>query len=306
MAAIKKRISSSLGDRLFMVLVYLFVFMFVVITAFPVYNVFVLSFNEGADAERGGIYLWPREFTLDNYKAVFNNSEFLVAGGTTILRTLVGTLTGLVFTALFSYALSRPDIMFRRFYVVMGAITMYFNGGLIPNYLLILNIGLFDSFWVYIIPMLFNMSFTLILISFFRAIPFALIESAKIDGAGEYRIFFQIIAPLSLASFATVGLFIAVQHWNTWFDTMVYTRDPQLITLPFLFMRMVESADYLEEAIRNTSDPQRLETLKGMLTVNSRSLQYACMTVALFPIAVTYPFLQKYFVKGVMVGSLKA
>ncbi|HPX48377.1 MAG TPA: carbohydrate ABC transporter permease, partial [Treponemataceae bacterium] len=177
------------------------------ITLYPVWYTIVLSFNESADTLMGGVYWWPRKFSLKSYQTVFLDKSITRAFGVTILRTLIGTVTNVLFTAMVSYAFSKKRLWGRRVYLALGTVTMFFNGGLIPYFIMIKNIGLYDTFWVYIIPALFNFWNLIIFMSFFREIPASVEESATIDGANDMRIFVQIILPLSMPVLATIALF---------------------------------------------------------------------------------------------------
>ena len=181
---------------------------------YPFYYSLVISFNEGIDASRGGIFFWPRKFTLENYQAVFKDENLLKAYGVTISRTLIGTVSSVLFTALFSYALAHKNLMGRRFYSMLLIISMYFGGGLIPYFILIKKIYLMNTFWVYIIPSLLSAFNAIIMMNFFRELPAELEESAKIDGANDVMIFFRIIFPISKPVLATIALFNGVGHWN--------------------------------------------------------------------------------------------
>jgi len=278
--------------------------LFTVVIVYPFYNCIVLSFNTGADAMRGHIYFWPREFTLENYKKVLTQDIFSTAAANSILRTVITTVLAIFFTAAYAYVISHRNLMFRKFYMVLGLITMYFSAGVIPTYLVIRDLGLYNNFAVYILPGLFSMFNAVLFYTFFCGIPAALEESAKIDGANEIVVLFRIMMPISMPVIATVALFVAVGQWNSWFDTMLYTKGGSLETLSHMFRKMLESAKYLETQITEASG-ESLEQLVSSQETNSITLQMAAMVITCFPIIVLYPFLQKYFVKGVMVGSIK-
>jgi putative aldouronate transport system permease protein len=214
----------------------------------------------------------------------------------TIIRTVVGTVTSLVFTAMFAYGLSK-QILFRRFYSMVGVITMYFSGGLIPFYFLLRSLHLLNTFWVYIIPYLCSFYNSLLLMANYRGIPPAVEESAFLDGARPIYIFFMII-PLSTPIIATIALFNGVWHWNDWYTTVIFTRSPALYTLPALLRNIIDQTQAQMEIAK------LVETVR--LTVTLEAVRYATMMVAVFPITVSYPFLQRYFVKGLLMGSVKA
>lgn len=266
---------------------------------FPFYNSVVLSLNEGKDAQLGGIYFWPRAFTLDNYKKVFVNAAIWRAFAVSTLRVITGTSLSLLVTSMFAYAASKPHLKFRKFYLSMVLVSMYFSGGLIPTFLVIRSIGLMNNFLVYIVTWAFNAFYSYIFLSFFRGMPAALIESAKIDGAGEWLIYFRIVMPLSKAPLAAVGLFTAVNHWNAWNDNMLYVKEESLTTLSYMFVRMIKSQEMLENAAAAVSEMGRASG------VSSITLQLATMMVSVVPILFVYPFVQKHFTSGIMIGSIK-
>jgi putative aldouronate transport system permease protein len=264
---------------------------------YPFYYCLVQSFNNGYDSRVGGVYWFPREFTLENYRTVFVNSKIVSTFTITILRTVVGTITSLLFTAIFAYGLSKK-ILFRRFYSLVGVITMYFGGGLIPYYFLLRSLHLLNTFWVYIIPSLCSFYNALLLMANYRAIPASVEESALIDGARPIYILLRIILPLSTPILATIALFNGVWHWNDWYTTAIFTRDPILYTLPTL----------LRDIINYTQNQTEIATRMNIVrsTVTLEAVRYATMMVAVLPITISYPFLQRYFVKGLLMGSVKA
>lgn len=273
----------------------------VICTVFPFWYCLVGSFNKGLDYMLGGVYFWPRAFSTANYSIVFSDRTILNAYSITILRTVVGTVSTILVTAMFSYAFSKKELVGRGIYAKLGIITMYFSGGMIPTYLTIKMLGLIDSFWVFIIPGLFGFYNVLLFNTFFREIPQSLIESAKIDGAGEYKIFFKIILPLSKPVLATIALFCAVGHWNSYFDAMLYTNKQSLQPIQLYLMKIIRTKAAAAQQISDASASLHVDED----AVNSTTVQYATMMVTVVPILLAYPFLQKYFVKGMMIGSLK-
>ncbi|WP_058486414.1 carbohydrate ABC transporter permease [Defluviitalea phaphyphila] len=268
------------------------------ITLYPIWYTLVLSFNDGTDAMLGGIYWWPRKFSLESYKAVFQNIGIIKAFGVTIARTVIGTVTNVLFTAMVAYAFSKKDLVGRKVYLTIGIITMFFNGGLIPNFLLMKNLGLLDSFWVYIFPTMFNFFNLIIFVSFFKEIPKALEESVMIDGANHFVIFWKIILPLSAPVIATIALFTGVFHWNDYFFGVIYINNPDLQPIQ----------TYLYKVIAQATSNQMLMNAPGGISkanITSTSIKLATMVITTFPIVCVYPFLQKYFVKGMLLGSVK-
>ena len=271
------------------------------VTAYPFYYCIIVSLNDGRDALRGGIYLWPRAFSLENYKAVFRISYIYNAAVITVMRTLIGTVCTIMFTGLFAYSLSHRNLRFRKFYMVVMIFTMYFSGGLIPYYMVLRFLGLMNKFAVYIVPGLLNAFYTIIMISFFREIPDSLEEAAKIDGAGYFYIFFKIIIPVSIPLFATMALFIGVYHWNAWSDAAFFVTSNSLKTLSFVLISLINQTE---------AAAQLAQTGVGTIGVRQaaivgETLRPAAMIVVVLPIILVYPFLQRYFVKGIMIGSVK-
>jgi len=297
------RVKETLPDRIFLTAVYILMGLLSIFFLYPFYYSVVISFNEGVDAMRGGIFLWPRSFTLDNYRLIFRDTMIVRAFLVTALRTVVGTLGTLIFNSLFAYALSRKSLIGRKWYIYIGMFTMYFWGGIIPLYMLIRQLGLLDSFWVYIIPNLSGFFTVLLFIAFYNELPSSILESAKIDGASEWTIYLRIALPISTAILATIALFSGVGHWNSWIETHLYVRNMDLQTLPYVLVRMI-NAGLAEEQLRASGDLLAFGAT-GESTLTANSVRLATMIVAIVPIMLTYPFLQKYFVKGIMLGAVK-
>lgn len=266
---------------------------------YPIWYVIVNSFSQGTEVLKGGIYWWPREFCIENYEAVFKNKEIFTSFGITVLKTVVGTVTSVFFTAMVAYALSKSYLVGRKFYMVFGIITMFFSGGLIPYFLLIKNLGMLDSFWVYIIPSLFSFYNAIIFMTFFRNIPQEMEESAKIDGANDFKIFLKIILPVSGPVIATIALFNGVAQWNDYFTGVIYITNEQWLIPIQTFLYKIISENSSTRIVANMPASVR----NSMVT--STTIKYATMVVTTFPIVCVYPFLQKYFVQGIMVGSVK-
>ena len=266
-----------------------------ILTLYPFYNIVITSLNDPTDAARGGIALWPRVFSIENYKVVFQDGRMAHAFFVTISRTIIGTATAVLFTAAFAYGVSKNELMGRRFFLMMAIITMYFSGGIIPYYLVVAKyLHLKGSFLVYIIPNLFNVFNAIIMLTFFKGLPKEIEESAKIDGAHDLRIFWQLILPVSKPVLATIALYNAVFHWNSWYDAMLFGND-NLLTLQQILMQIISS----------NSNVSLMASNLGLGTVSAQSLKLATMVITTLPIVFTYPFVQKYFVQGVMIGSVK-
>ncbi len=275
----------------------LFLTLFCLSILYLMWYVVIISLNDGADSLRGGIYLWPREFTLRNYQSVLGDASLIRAFGVTVLRTLVGTVSSVFFTSMVAYAMSKRHLFGRKLYLLIGTGTMIFSGGLIPYFLLLRSLKLLDTFWVYIIPALFSFYNCIIFMSFFRTIPAALEESANIDGASDWRIFLTIIIPLSKPVLATIALFSGVGHWNDYFSGVVFVNNPDLVPIQTVLYRIVTSASMGKMAVAVPGVAAKM--------TSSIAIKFATMAVATLPIILVYPFLQKYFVKGVMIGAVK-
>jgi putative aldouronate transport system permease protein len=286
--------------RLFDVVNVTLMSLLIFVTLFPFWYCLVGSFNQGFDYLKGGVYLWPRKFSLDNYWIVFRQEGILSAYKITILRTLIGTVSHVLVTALFAYGFSRKYLKGKAFYAIFGLITMYFQGGLIPKYILYKNLGLLDNFLVYILPGLLTFYHVIIMQAFYRTIPEAINESAMMDGAGEYRIFFWLILPLAKPVVAAITLFEGVRHWNSFFDSMVFTTSDRLQTIQVYLMRVIKSA---QAASQMANESAAIIPDRGR--INSETIKLATMIVTTAPILAIYPFLQKYFVKGIMIGAIK-
>ena len=273
----------------------------IIVTLYPFYYVTILAFNDGVDASAGGIYFWPRTPTLENFNSLLKEPSWLNSIFISISRTVLGTVFGLLFTSIISYALSFDHVLGRKIYFRIYIFTMYFSGGMIPFYILLRSINLLNTFWVYVIPGMLDIYYMLILINFYKKLPESLFESARLDGAGDFRVFFQIALPLSKASLATVALFFAVGQWNSWLDAVYYVQRKELRPLAYLMMDIINRS----AAMSRVTDATTLGYASQAMSTTTSSLQMAAMVTAVFPILAVYPFLQKYFVKGVMIGSIK-
>ncbi|MEX1029712.1 MAG: carbohydrate ABC transporter permease [Paenibacillaceae bacterium] len=267
------------------------------ITFYPFYYILVLSFNSGADSTYGGVYLWPRTFTLENYIFFFQDINWLKGFFVSTARTVVGATMTVIFTCMMAYGLARNDLMFRRVYFMLVIIAMNFSGGLIAFYVVLRSLGLLNSFGVYVIPSMLNLFFLLIAISFFREIPSELGESARMDGASEILILIRIILPVSMPLLATMALFVGSGQWNAWLDSAYFVQNENLRTLTYRMIQVINqtviSADV--GAANYTAN----------LKVTQFSVQVTAMVISIAPIVCVYPFLQRYFVQGIMLGSVK-
>ncbi len=276
----------------------------VIITVYPFLNTIALSFNDAQDSVAGGITLLPRIFTTYNYEKIFKDAIMVRATVISVLRTAIGAVTCLLSCLCVSYALSRKEYVLRLLIGRIMVLTMYFGGGLIPYYLLMRSMGLVGTFWVYIVPGLVSAWNIMIIRSFITSsIPDSLIESARIDGASEYRILFGIVFPLSLPVIATIVLFVAVGQWNSWFDVNLYNRSvQQLSTLQFELQKVLQST---QKAKSETAAYMAGAMGAGTKTVTPQATRAAMTMVATVPILMVYPFLQRFFIHGLTLGGVK-
>ncbi len=282
-----------------------FLIMLSAVMLYPMLNTLAVSFNEGLDTVRGGIYLWPRVFSLQNYRVVFHMDTIYRAFGVSVAKTAVIVLTNLFFTSMLAYTLSRREYIFNKPITILFVLTMYFNAGLIPNYMLIKSLGMINTFAVYWVPNIIS-AFNLIVIrTHIKTIPESFIESARIDGSSEFRIFFQIVMPLCIPTLATIALFVAVGSWNSWFDTFLYNSARQeLSTLQYELQKLLASAMNAGNTTQGGGANAGAQAGMGNVTT-PQSIRAALTIVTAVPILIVYPFLQKYFVKGLTIGGVK-
>lgn len=296
----KKRIRAKediVIDTIIMVVMIFVLF----VTAYPFYYTIVQAFNNGVDSTLGGVYFWPRRPSLENFETLLADASWGNAIVISVARTVIGTVLGLLATSAVAYALSFEHVLFRGGYYKLYIFTMYFSGGLIPFYILLKSLGLLNTFWVYVIPGMLNVYYMLILVNFFQTIPRSLYESAWLDGAGDIRVFLQIALPLSKASLATIALFFAVSQWNSWMDSVYYVTRDELRPMAYLMMDIINKSATASSVMTAQAQGHAASAMQSTTT----SLQMASMVLAVVPILAVYPFLQKYFVKGIMIGSVK-
>lgn len=290
-------IKVSKSRKVFNVFNYTFLAILAFTTLYPFIYTLSMSLSTTRAATEVGLHLYPKEISTMAYQMVFKNKDIVVAYGNTLFRTIVGTLMGLLVTTMFAYALSRKEMPNRKLYTAVILFTMLFNGGKIPTYLVLKSLGLLDNIWVYVLPNLISAYNVIVARSFFQSLPSALHESASIDGAGEFTIFFKIIIPLSMPIIMTLALWMAVFHWNAWYDAMMYMTDNAKITVQCLLQRIIQenNSELISQGIVNPDAMQyTTETVKS-----------ATIIVSILPILAFYPFVQKYFIKGAMLGAVK-
>lgn len=298
----------SRREKRFNVIITIVMCLIMFITVYPVWYCLINSLNSAQDiAKNGFALLVPGEFTFESWQSVLKNKEIFRAFGVTFSRTVIVTIVQTVITAMFAYGFSRPNLTGKSFYKVIGFISMYLNGGVIAYFILFTTLKLYDSYWVYIIPSLFGGFYNVIIFNTnFKSIPESLYESAKMDGASEYTIFFKIVIPLSKPVISALGIFTAVGTWNDYTQTLYYTKSAEIQTLSYYMLSITKasaSAAALAETM-SASASSVLTTLSNS-AANYKTIELACMVLSALPLIIMYPFAQKFFEKGVMVGSVK-
>ena len=292
---IKRRPIGSIADVCIMGVLILLAFTIIL----PFYNMLLISFSTFEDAAGRSFDLMPRSMTLENYRRIFSDAQILNAIWVSVRNVIFGTAMSMVMTILTAYALSRKNVPGRRLLFYFVIFTMFFSAGLIPWYMVMLNLGFVNNFWVMTVPNILSVFNMILMRNYFFSLPDSLEESARLDGAGEFIIMVRIIVPLSAPILATVALFYAVGFWNEWWNAMLFLQDPTLAPLALLLRRLV-----IENSI-DFGDAMAAAAHRPVL-VHDRALQLATVTVATVPILCVYPFLQKYFTKGIMLGAIKA
>lgn len=265
------------------VIILLILLLTVIITIYPFIYTLAGSFSNGKDFELGGIWIAPRVWTLDNYKVILQDHRFWVALRNTVIRTVIGTVLSVLVTSLVAYATSHPMLPCKKLFRTIMIITMYFSGGIVPFFLLVKTIGLYDNFLVYILPSLYSVYNMIVISNFFKNVDESVREAARLDGANEFQIWLKVYLPLSLPVLLTVGMWVAVMHWNSYLPTLIYTnRDESMWTLQY----------YLMTIIKDATLPEGGEMTE---TVTAQTVSFAAMVLSMLPIAAIYPFIRKRF-----------
>jgi len=296
----KSKIIKTPGERIFNFFNIMLMLFVCFITIYPFINTCAISFNEGPDALKGGIYFFPRKFTLKNYKEIFADETIIRAYAITISRTVIGVIVSVLITGMFAYGLSKPNIVFKKFYLMVCVIGMIFNAGLIPTYMLYKDVGLLNSYAVYILPYAVSIWNMIIMKTFFENLPAELEQSAMVDGASTFQVFFMITIPISMQIIATMCIFNGVAQWNSWFDAYMFnTRRPELQPVQTYLYKVIA----LSQAQTNSAaEAELLERRK----VNVVTIRAATVMVTVVPITFIYAIFQKHFTQGIMIGSLKS
>lgn len=294
----KRKVRKTPANVTFIIINTIILTVFCILTLYPILNTLAISFNEAVDTLTGGIRLLPRKFSIENYKTVFRTQSLMRGAYISVLRTVIGTVSQMFVTSLLAYILTRKEFLFNKQVTIFYVLTMYVSGGMIPGLLLMKNLGLTNNFWVYIVSGMVSAFNMIVIRTYMNGLPESLVESAQVDGAGHLRIYFKIILPLCKPVLATVALFIAVNHWNAWFDVMLYNgTDPKLTTLQYELMKLLSSVS------QQTGDPNAAKHAANMVT--PESIRAAATIVTAAPIVCLYPFLQRYFVAGLTIGGVK-
>jgi putative aldouronate transport system permease protein len=303
----KQYTASKIENTVFHTLNTLFLLLISFITLYPFWNTIAVSFNDAKDTMRGGITFLPRKFSMFNYEVIFQTGAIPHAFFISVARTVINMATSVFFTAMIAFVLSRNEFLLRKPFTFILILSMYVNAGLIPTYFLMLKLGLINSFWVYVVPGIVNAFNFVVMRTYIRTLPESIIESARLDGYGDFYIFVRIVLPLCLPVLATIGLFVAVGAWNSWFDTMIYNSGRvELHTLQYKLMEYLQSS---QSTGRSAGDAGAMalaaQAGAGSSMVTPMSIRAAITVIAAVPILFIYPFLQRYFVVGLNVGGVK-
>lgn len=298
---VKSRVEKSYSDKIFDVVNLIVMCVLLLIFIWPMWFVLIASFSDPNQLWLGNVILWPKGFTLEAYEKLLEYTDIWIGYKNTILYTVVGTLVNLILTVTLAYPLSRKDFLPRKFIMIMLVITMYFSGGLIPTYLVVKNLGMVNNFWAMIIPGAISTYNVLVVRTYFlNSIPNELHEAAKLDGANNLQFFGKIALPLAKPVVAVVGLYYAVGHWNDYYTALIYLYDKEKFPLTcFLKNLIIDTSTAMKGSFGSSASE-----MESMIRL-AQSLKYSTIIVAVIPMLIVYPFVQKFFVKGVMIGSIK-
>ncbi len=287
------------GEKIFQVFNILIMLLVCFIMVYPYLNQVAISFNEGIDAVKGGIGVIPRKFTMANYKAIFSTKSMYTGAAVSVSITILHTLLCLVVLFASAYGITRSGLPYRRGITLFLMLPCYVSAGVVPTYIIFRYLGLINSYWIYVLPGCFSFYNMVILRSFLQELPTSIEESAKLDGANDIQIMYKIALPLSKPVLATITLWVAVGRWNNWTDAMMYITDRKLFPLSYIMMQL----------IKESSLAQQMADDSGMITSAAKptpdTIKAATLVVTTLPIIMVYPFLQKYFIKGVTLGAVK-
>lgn len=297
---IKRRLHA--GELGFDIVNYILLALLGFLTLYPFINLLAVSLNDPLDTIRGQVYFWPNKFTWDNYAIVFDDNALYMASIRSILRTVLGTFLSVACTMMLAYTLTRKEFILRKSINLIMIVSMYVSGGIIPTYLVIKGLGLTNSFWVYILPGLVGVFNVIIMRTSIEGLPEGLTESARMEGASDFQVLFRIIVPISMPVLATVTLFNAVGHWNSWFDNYLYNTRDNLNLLQFELMKILLQST--SQMVSNASSTGYIDSEQAK-NVTPEAIRATMTVIVTFPILLIYPFLQKYFIKGALIGAIK-
>lgn len=284
------KIKESVGSRLFDMLNYGFLILLIIVMVYPMVYVFSASVSNNALVARGDVLLWPKEWTWIAYEQLIYNSDLWISYWNTIRYTVVHVVLTLITTAAMAYPLSKKWLPGRRVILMLAAFTLLFSGGMIPTFLVVQQLGLLNTIWAMVLPSLISTWYLFIMRTFFEALPAELEDAATIDGCSTLQVFIKVVLPLSMPVIVTIGLFTAVNQWNAFFDALIYLNDRGMYPLQIMLRNILVAGTN----VQGEGDLTYLETLK-----------YAMIVIATLPILCVYPFLQKYFIQGTMIGGIK-
>ncbi|MDN4527401.1 carbohydrate ABC transporter permease [Fictibacillus fluitans] len=283
-------------DRVFDIFVYITLSLLMVVTFYPLYYIFVASISSVSEiAKHGSFMFWPKGLTFETYQAVFQNSFILKGFRNSIFYVVVGTSINMIFSIFAAYALSRKWLKGRKIIMMMIVLTMFFGGGLIPNFLIVQKLGMFNTVWALLLPGAISAWNVIMMRTYFLGLPDSLEESARIDGANDFQILFKVMLPLAKPILAVMVLFYGVGHWNSWFSASIYLQNRELWPLQMILREILIQGRVADFGGSGATVTHQV----------AKNLKYATIIVSTIPILLVYPFIQKYFVKGVMLGSLK-
>jgi len=293
-----------LWDNTFNVLNYTALSIFTLLCLYPFYYILVYSLSDPRTAS-SGLLLFPKDITLFNYIQILQVKEIYSATFISVLRTVIGTIITVFCSSIFAYVLTKDELYFRKIIYRFMIITMYISAGLIPYYIVIKTYGLRNSFLVYIIPSAISAFFVILIKTFMEQLPASLEESAMLDGAGYFTIFIRIVFPLCMPIVATVLVFAAVGNWNSWFDTYIFIQDKKLFTLQYILLNYLQESQKLANLVQKSTNSSGLASAALQVQVTPESARMTITMIAIIPIFLVYPFMQRHFVKGIMMGAIK-
>lgn len=290
------RYKKTFGEKVFDAFVYLLLSLLMIATFYPLYYIFVASLSSVSEiAKHGTFMLFPKGFTLETYKAVFQNEMILTGLRNTIFYVILGTAINMILTIFAAYGLSRKWLKGRKIIMFGIVLTMFFSGGLIPSFMVVQNLGLYNTIWALLLPGAMSAWNLIMMRTYFMGLPVSLEESARIDGANDFQILFKVILPTAKPILAVMVLFYAVGHWNSWFSASIYLQNRELYPLQLILREILIQGRVADFGGNSANVTHQV----------AKNLKYATIIVSTIPILLVYPFIQKYFVKGVMLGSLK-